>query len=133
MYSGRIYFLIGSLLKISCSQCQETNNIPTGKSAGMKIKLFKSKYKMLTKSHYIRQHRFLVFFFLKIDSNFHSFYLLFIFSMQLLSFVGKERWLFTTFLLHLTFLQWLQLLLKEGRGRLVPLLKQLQMKLAMKP
>lgn len=76
MYSGRIYFLIGSLLKISCSQCQETNNIPTGKrhgtnvwdintklGAGMKIKLFKSKYKMLTKSHYIRQHRFLVIFF----------------------------------------------------------------------
>lgn len=62
MQSGRIYFLEGSLLKISCSQCKETNNIPTGKrhgtnvwdintklGAGMKIKLFKNKYKMLTK------------------------------------------------------------------------------------
>lgn len=67
MYSGRIYFFIGSLFKISCSQCQEINNILIGKryginvwdiniklGVGMKIKLFKSKYKMLIKLYYIR-------------------------------------------------------------------------------
>lgn len=34
---GEIRYGLGSLLKISCSQCQETNNIPTGKRHGTNV------------------------------------------------------------------------------------------------